>query len=200
MKIERLKFKSGNLFSVTVTDNPPFVLDDISVYKLGLAEGKEVSDELFEEIVKISGQEGAKYAAARMLTAGRKTELEIIQRLRQKGFTDENIKSATELFKKSGVLNDEQYAAAYIKDAVNLKKYSVRQIRMKLMQKGIDRQVISTLAAKLDDFPQLYKLVETQMSKNPDKKDMEKFKRRLCGKGFSLWDINKVVGEFENEG
>ena len=102
-------------------------------------------------------------------------------------------------FKKSGVLNDEQYAAAYIKDAVNLKKYSVRQIRMKLMQKGIDRQVISTLTAKLDDFPQLYKLVETQMSKSPDKKYMEKFKRRLCGKGFSLWDINKVVGEFENE-
>ena len=199
MKVEGLKYKSGNLFWVTVSDHPPFILDDVSVYKLGLAEGKEVSQELFEEISRLAGQEGAKYAAARILSAGRKTEFEIKQRLRQKGFSSEDISSAAEMFKKSGIINDEQYAASYIKDAVNLKKYSIRQIKMKLMQKGIDKEIISMLTADIDDFPQLYKLVENEMAKNPDKKETERFKRRLSSKGFSLWDINKVIGEFENE-
>ena len=199
MKLEKLKFKAGSIFSVTLEGCPPMILEDVSVYRLGLTEGMEIGEELFQKICTISGEESAKYAAGRMLAAGRKTELEIRQKLRQKGFEAESIDSAAEMFKKTGILNDEEYAIAYIKDAVNLKKYSVRMIRQKLYHKGIDREIVQELTAELDDFDQLYKLTESEKRKNPDKKGLERFRRRLVGKGFNLWDINKVLGEFEDE-
>ena len=199
MKLEKLKFGASGLFSVVIDDNPPIYLDDMSVYKLGLKEGIEVSDALFEEICTLSGREGAKRAAARLLTAGRKTKADLCQKLRLKGFSQEDIDFAVDFYEKNGFLDDRDYAQCYVKDAVNLKKYSVRMIRQKLMLKGIDRELISELTAELDDFSQLYALIESELKKCPDKKGIEKLKRRLCTKGFGLWDINKVLGEFEYE-
>lgn len=199
MKLEKLKFKALGLFLVAIDDNPPLYLDDVSVYKLGLKEGMEVSDELFEKICTQSGREGAKRAAARFLTAGRKTKADLKSKLKMKGFAHEDIDFAIDLFEKSGMLDDRDYAECYVKDAVKLKKYSVRMIRQKLALKGIDWELISELTAELDDFSQLYALIESELKRCPDKKGIEKLKRRLCGKGFSLWDINKVLGEFEYE-
>ena len=199
MKLEKLKFRSGNIFSVKLEGCEPMILDDVSVYRLGLSENMEVSEELFEKIRTLSGREGAKLAAGRLLAAGRKTEREIRQKLRQKGFDDESIESATELFKNGGFIDDGDYTEAYIKDAVRLKKYSVRMIKQKLYQKGIDRETVESLTSELDDYSQLYSLTESEMRKNPDENDLLRFKRRLCAKGFNLSDINKVLGEFENE-
>ena len=199
MKLEKLKFRSGNIFSVRLEGCEPMILDDVSVYRLGLSENMEIDEELFEKIRTLSGREGAKQSAGRMLAAGRKTECEIWRKLRQKGFDDESIESAAELFKKGGILNDGEYAEAYIKDAVALKKYSVRMIKQKLYQKGIDREMVELLTAELDDYDQLYRLTESEMRKSPDETDLLRFKRRLCSKGFNLSDINEVLGEFENE-
>lgn len=199
MKLERLKFKSSGLFSVSLEDCPPMVLDDVSVYRLGLKEGMEVDGELFEKICTLSGQEGAKRAAARLLTAGRKTELEVRQKLRLKGFGQEDIDCAVAIFLKNGIINDREYAADYIKDAVRLKKYSIRQIGQKLALKGIDRETVAELTKGLTDDNQLYALIESELKRCPDKKGVERLKRRLCSKGFSLWDINRVLGEYDYE-
>ena len=199
MKLTSLKFRQSGLFSVTVDDSPPIYLDDMSVYKLGLKEGMEVPEELFEEMCIRSGREGAKRAAARLLTAGRKSRSDLCTKLRQKGYSLEDIEFAADFYEKNGFVDDRDYAECYVKDAVNLKKYSVRMIRQKLSLKGIDRELISELTAELDDFAQLYALIESELKKCPDKKALEKLKRRLCAKGFGLWDINKVLGEFEYE-
>ena len=197
MKLESLKFRSGNLFYVTVSDNEGFYLEDISVYKLGLKEGMEISDELLAQMKEISAEEGAKRAAARLLSSGRKTVFELKQKLKQKGFDEESIDSAVDMFIKNGFLDDREYAHAYVKDAESFKKYSVRQIKQKLMQKGIDSAIINEVCADLEDTDQLRKLVEREMC--PDKKGIENLKRRLYSKGFSLGDIVRAIGEFENE-
>ena len=199
MKLESLKFKSAGLFSVSLEGCPPVLLDDVSVYKLGLSEGMEIDCELFEKICTLSGQEGAKRAAARLLTAGMKTETELRQKLRQKGFEQDEIDYAVESFKTNGFIDDRQYAESYIKDALRFKKYSVRMIRQKLMLKGIDREIVAELTEGLDDSEQLYAIIESELRKNPDQKGLEKLKRRLYSKGFGLWDINRILGEFEYE-
>ena len=199
MKLESLKFKSAGLFSLKLEGCPPMMLDDVSVYRLGLSEGMEIDGELFEKICTLSGREGAKRAAARLLCAGMKTGTELEQKLRLKGFEKEDIDAALQTFKENGFLDDRQYAESYIKDAVRLKKYSVRMIRQKLMLKGIDRETVAELTSELDDTDQLYALIEAELRKKPDKKGIERLKRRLAGKGFGLWDINKVLGDFEYE-
>lgn len=199
MKLECLKFKSAGLFSVKLEGCPSMMLDDVSVYRLGLSQGMEVDEVLFRKICALSGQEGAKRAAARLLTAGRKTESELRQKLRQKGFEQADIDFAAQTFKENGFLDDSEYAESYIKDALRLKKYSVRMIRQKLTLKGIDREVVAELTAHLDDSQQLYAILESELRKSPDEKDIERLKRRLCAKGFGLWDINRILGELEYE-
>lgn len=199
MKLEGLKFKAAGLFSVKLEGCPSMMLEDVSVYRMGLSEGMEIDEELFENICTLSGQEGAKRAAARLLTVGRKTETELRHKLKQKGFEQEHIDCAAEMFKKSGIIDDREYAESYIKDAVRLKKYSVRMIRQKLALKGIDREVVAELTSELDDSQQLYAIIESELKKSPDEKGLERLKRRLYSKGFGLWDINRILGEFEYE-
>ena len=199
MKLETLKFKSGNLFWLTISGFDGFYLEDISVYRLGLKEGMEISEDLFDEMKQISAIEGAKRASARILSSGRKTVFELKQKLKQKGFNQESIDSAIEMFLKNKLLDDREYAVAYVKDAVTFKKYSVHQIKQKLAQKGIAGDIINEVTADMEDSDQLERLVRQEMEKGPDKKGIEKLKRRLYSKGFSLWDINRAVGEFENE-
>ena len=190
MKLEGLKFKAAGLFSVKLEGCPSMMLEDVSVYRLGLSEGMEIDEELFENICTLSGQEGAKRAAARLLTVGRKTETELRHKLKQKGFEQEHIDCAAEMFKKSGIIDDREYAESYIKDAVRLKKLAL---------KGIDREVVAELTSELDDSQQLYAIIESELKKSPDEKGLERLKRRLYSKGFGLWDINRILGEFEYE-
>lgn len=199
MRLEELKFKSGNVFLIKITDMEPIYLEDISVYRLSLKSGMEISDELLEEILYISSREGAKRSAARILSAGGKTESELKSKLNLKGFDEESVEEAVEFMKKNGFLNDLSYAKAYARDGVSLKKYSIRQIKLKLGQKGISSEIISEAVEGLNDEAQLYEILERELEKAPDKKGMEKIKRRLYSKGFSLWDINRVIGELENE-
>ncbi len=199
MKITGLKYRSGGLFAVVIEEKETFFLEDITVHGLGLKKDMELGEELYDEIKDISGKEGAKRSVARILATGQKSSFQIKQKLALKGFSKEHIDEAVAFFEEKGFIDDEKYAESYVKDAVTLKNHGAAQIKHELAKRGISADIISRATQELDDGDQLKNLIEKEMKKNPDKKGIEKLKRRLFSKGFGLWDINRALGEYENE-
>ena len=51
-----------------------------------------------------------------------------------------------------GYINDERYCRSYVKSKLNLKKWGVNKIKLSLLAKGIDREIIDNIISEIDVF------------------------------------------------
>ena len=93
--------------------------------------------------------EEAKEKAVKYLVLSLRTEEEVKNKLRKLNVEEDTICEVTEYLKSIGYIDDSKYVDAYLRQSVSIPKYSVYEIRMKLMQKGIDKNL---LAEKLSEF------------------------------------------------
>ena len=71
-----------------------------------------------------------------------RTEKELREKLVGKGYDEEQIEDTVEFLKNYGYLDDKRYAAHFISDAINLKKWGKIRIRTELIRKGVDREIV----------------------------------------------------------
>lgn len=203
MIITELKFNKKGTFDVWVDDLYICDIDDETVYKMSIKKGDEVSDEFLSEIKHLSQVQGAKRAGARLLTASMKSRYDFEIKLVQKGYSRDAVREAADFFEEKGFLNDAAYARSYVKDAISLKKQGAAKIRMTLKSKGISADIIDSLLADSNESEEenLKALVEKEFAKMPvrDKKHVDKLKRKLYSKGYSIGDILSAVSEAGGE-
>lgn len=99
------------------------------------------------------------------------------------------------------LLDDEAYAKNFI-ESMRQRQKSDRWISQKLMQKGISRDVITTLLTPADAIPLIHHHLQHKLSFHPnllqDKKTKDKLVRWLLGKGFGYGDIVKAIEQIKN--
>ncbi len=78
--------------------------------------------------------------AAYYLTFKDRTEKEIKDKLKEKGYSSQDIDESIARLKEYGYLNDENYTLSYIKS--NKNKKGIRLISMELAKKGISKDTI----------------------------------------------------------
>ncbi len=71
-----------------------------------------------------------------------RTQKELCDKLKEKGYSENDIDDEIEFLKSYGYINDARFAEHYIHDAINLKKWGKIRIRTELIRKGIDRDII----------------------------------------------------------
>ncbi|MBQ9097464.1 MAG: regulatory protein RecX [Clostridia bacterium] len=199
MIITELKFNKKGTFDVWVDGEYICDIDDETVYKMSIRKGDEVSDEFLSEIKHLSQLQGAKRAGARMLSASMKSRYDFEMKLVQKGFERTAVLKAADFFEEKGFLNDAAYAKAYVADALSLRKQGAAKIRMTLKSKGISADIIDALLADTDESEEenLKALVEKEFAKMPvrDKKHIDKLKRKLYSKGYTIGDIISAIND-----
>jgi regulatory protein len=89
--------------------------------------------------------------AVRLLSMRMHTSYELKKKLKQKGFSDDNIRVALEKLTAEGYLNDGSTAESYLNSLINHKTFGYYGIKAKMMQKGIDVRVIDILLE--ENFP-----------------------------------------------
>lgn len=85
--------------------------------------------------------------AAYYLTYKDRTEKEVYDKLKEKGYSSQDIDESICKLKMYGYLNDENYALSYIKSNIN--KKGTKRIYMELAQKGVSKD---TIYEQLDEF------------------------------------------------
>lgn len=130
--------------------------------------------------------EEAKEKAVRYLVLQLRTEEEVRNKLRKLNVDEDIIIQVTEYLKSIGYIDDSKYIDAYLRQSLSMPKYSKYEIRMKLLQKGIDKNLIAEKLNEFDSYNYEKALIKKLL--NGKLKNMEPIKQKayLYRRGFNI--------------
>lgn len=164
--------------------------------------GVEISDEQLHQLIEDSNNKRAKEKALWLISYRDHSKKELIDKIKRTS-SEESAVSAVERLTELGLVNDEAYARRYYKELTQGSKHlSPRGARYKLMEKGIDRELIDTIVDETDiDEREQIRIIINSKYKNfyTDEKTKKRAISALQRKGFRFEDIRSVMEEYEEE-
>lgn len=138
--------------------------------------------------------------AMKLIGLRRRSEIEIRERLREKGCDEALAEETVSELYKFGYLDDPAFAESYINDRIRFRPAGSFLIRLELQKKGIAHDIIeeklSELLSAKDELSLARKLLEKKMRTSPPK-DGDKVKAKLAfylrSRGFSPQVINEAI-------
>lgn len=174
-----------------------FVLYKGEIRRFDLKEGQELANEVYEEIRTDILIKRARKRAMFLLEKMDRTESQLRNKLRQGFYGEDLIDDAVAYVKKYHYIDDNRYAQTYVR--YQKERKSKRQIKMDLMQKGVDREMIEQ-AIEMEygaesEQELIMKWVEKRKYKigNSDVKEKQKMYQFLMRKGFRSEDILHIL-------
>ena len=128
----------------------------------------------------------------------KRTEKEVRQKCKQLDYTEDYSDEIIEYLTEAGYINDEIYVQKYIQNVIKLKKCSVFEIKMDLMRRGIDDDLIEKY---IDDSLYEYEeecAIELAQKKYRSENDMDKVKKYLINKGYTRSNVSKAIDNLAN--
>ncbi len=198
MEIQKRNKERVNLF---LDGEYAFSISAELVYKEGLKVNSEINEEKIKSIAESENYIKCKESALRMIERNFKTEKEVKDKLKLKGYDDDSIENSVRFLKEYNFVNDRAYTKAFIND--KLKTMGSQKIKYSLIQKGIAKEVIE------EELSDLNKENEKSVALNIAKKKLsviknkenDKYKisgklyRFLISKGYESNIINDIVKE-----
>jgi regulatory protein len=142
----------------------------------------------------------ARNAAYRCLTIRPRSQAEVEQKLRDRGFPSDIIQAVVDHLLRLGYINDEQFARQWAASRVRTRGFGRRRIEQELRQKGVSREIIGGTLEDL--FEEASELEVARREAEKKLRSLARFgsevrKRRLAGflerKGFSSEIIRSVM-------
>lgn len=159
--------------------------------------GNHLNSNDIERLRRADEPDRATASALNLLTHRGRSERELRQRLRQKGYTASAIDEAIRRVVDWGYLNDEQFAAAWVEQRSSGKPRSRRALAHELREKGVDRQIIETTIeeAEIDEIADARRLAADKWRKERGEDPSKRRQRTaafLARRGYG-WDVAKQV-------
>ncbi len=197
LKIQKNNKTRANLY---LDDEFAFGVEMITVMKLGLKIGQEVSNEKLQEAIFDSEKSVAFEKAMDYLARGMKTVKQISDYLAKKGFSPEVAQYVVRKLKEYRYLDDEQYAKLFVEQ--NGKTKGSRRLRQELQQKGISRETAETFSVlEGQQALEAAKVLAAKYmrAKTVDLKNLQRLQRYLLGRGYDFDVVSNVVRSFRTE-
>ena len=122
---------------------------------------------------------------------------EIFTKLNSFELTDNDRDFIINFLNDEGYINDERYCRSFVKGKLNLKKWGVNKIKLSLITKGVDREIIDEVLSEIDQDSYKEELVNLLKNKKINEDDPCKRKAKLIryavGKGYSLSMVMEIV-------
>lgn len=198
IEIQKRNKERVNLF---LDDEYAFSLSAELVYKEGLKVNAEIDSEKLKVLAEHEGLLRCKESALRIIERSYKTEKEVRDKLKLKGYEDISINKSVEFLKEYNFLNDIKYAKAFISDKLN--SSGSQKIKYALTQKGISKDIIDEELSKLNkdnEKDAAFNIAKKKFhilkkKENDNYKISSKLYRYLVSKGYGYDVINDVVKE-----
>lgn len=202
-KITDLQIQQRNKTRVNVYVDGEFccALEMLTVMKLGLKIGQEITQSRLKEATVDSERAVAFDKAANYLSRGGKTVRQMREYLAKRGYDADVTEYVIAKLKEYRYLDDDAYARAYVEQNISTKG-SIR-LKQELIAKGIplslaEKYTVEDPEQALDNA---VRLAEKYMrSKTNDLKTLQRLQRYLLSRGFGYDVVNTVVRRFGDEG
>lgn len=195
--------KAKNRFNIYINDSYAFAVDDSMLVKHRLIKGKELDEDMIEEL-KQKGEMGKAYQAAlHYLNFKMRTEKEIREYLAKKDYSE--IDAVIERLREHRLINDKEYAKSFVRTNYQLKTEGPKKIERSLYAKGLTQDEIDYGLEEYSDEDQLEnakKLTEKTLKRQRNKSNREieqKIREQLMTKGFDRDIITQVLDEMSLE-
>lgn len=193
---KRYSLFSGDTFIIGVSEE--------TLLEFNIFSGQSLSEEAIEQIKQKENYVALRDQAWRFLARRMHSENELEIKLIRKGYEKNDIKKIIHELRDKKYLNDEIFARQLISDEIDLKRNGPLLIKNKLLKKGIQMSLLTSL---LDEsYPEelqygncVYQAKKKlKILKNKDETSIKnRLGTFLTQKGFN-WDIiNRVISEME---
>ncbi len=157
--------------------------------KAGMETEKEFLDEIQAESETLKAFDKALYFISRT----KKTEKQVKDYLYNKGYTLPTVNAVMEKLLGYKFIDDEEYAASYVKDLSS--KKGKRLLAAELKMKGVGDKAISAALENIDGEENAAKEIAAKYMRNkePNKANIMKCYKHLLSKGFDYETAKKAV-------
>ena len=198
LSIQSLPGKRAHKSKVCLQGGTDLFLYNKEVYRFGLKEGEELSQNTYEEILSEILIPRAKRRAMHLLEKQDRTRQNLIQKLKESGYPPPAIEEAVAYVESYHYIDDDRYARNYVR--YHQEGKSRRKIYEALLQKGVSKDVI---LAALDEeyFASEENMILELLKKKKydvdtaDLKEKAKMYRFLLGRGFRSNDIDRILSK-----
>ena len=202
-KIQRQK-KNKQRYSLYSDDKFIAGISEDSLLEFNIRAGIDFSDELLFKIEQKEIYVAIREQAWRFLARRMHSRKELRDKLITKRYENEAIDKILLELENKKYLNDRSFARLFITDEVNIKKSGPLLIKNKLLKRGVEINLISTLIDELYDENLQYKNCQyfankkfSSLKNSAAQSNRTKLGNFLIQKGFS-WDMcNRVISELE---
>lgn len=169
------------------------------LHRYHLEEGAELSDSVYEEICTQVLNKRAVTRCEYLLSGKNYTAAELAKKLSEGYYPDSVIRHTLSFLVEYGFVDDAYYAERYAE--VHGRRKSIRQLRMELTGRGIERDIIDRVLenAGEQEAATLARLVEKRC-KNADLSDEKEWNRQLryfIGKGFAFDEVRRELVRYK---
>lgn len=175
-----------------------FGLDEEVVSRLDLEKGEDLTEGRIKEILSQKSENEAKNVALRFLSFRRRTEKEVRDKLRKRGFDEKAVESTIHKLKEYDLINDSEFAAAWVKERLAYKPRGKRLLKQELWKKGIRKDIIDRVTDELcqDEDKSASELLE-KIKKRYKNLEPKVARRRMLSlllrRGFSYGTAKNVM-------
>ncbi|PLV57230.1 regulatory protein RecX [Thermotoga sp. SG1] len=132
--------------------------------------------------------------ALRLLKYRVRFENELRNRLKNQGFSDEEVENTIATLKKQGYIDDEKAAYLFAVDEIRLKLFGPKIVKMKLRSLGVDEETSEKAIEKAlseIDFSEELKRLKTRFESRQEMKDY------LYKRGFEISQIEEILDQID---
>ena len=202
--IKLKKYRHYNRYLVELTNGNIFEISEQTLIEQSIIVEKNISEVEFEEILQAEEINSAKHSALSLLSYRPRSEKEIKDRLKEKGYKTSIVSSTINYLKTKDWIDDKNFGLAYARD--QLKKNNLGPIALKYKIKNfIDSEdlineiiQISFLEINVQDI--IIKVL-SKFDREKIKSDLKlrrKLINKLKSKGHYWDDINEAIQSYES--
>jgi regulatory protein len=201
-RITALTLQKRNHQRVNVYLDGEFAFGLARIVAAWLQVGQVITDEKIAQLRAEDERETAFQSALRLIQLRPRSENEIRQKLLQRKEKDDVIQAVIERLKQSGLLNDEVFTRDWIENRAELRPRSRRALAYELSQRGVERSVIETNLAEINDDEMAYRAAQNKARKFKDL-DWSEFRlklyRYLAQRGFDYAASQQAISRVWQE-
>jgi regulatory protein len=203
-QITALKAQSRNPNRVNVFLDGEYAFGLERITAAWLRVGQALSEAKITELKNQDEQEVVYQKALRLLEHHPRAEEEIRRRLTGKGISDEAIQHVIERLRRNKLVNDDQFAQAWVENRSTFRPRSRKALQYEMRQKGVSASAIEQALANLDsDEEELAQQAALKQSRKLQHLEKIDFQRKLSAflarRGFDYETIKPVVDKIWTE-
>lgn len=181
------KFTGGETLKVNVA-----LVADFSLFS-----GRELDDEEFTELRGRASAMNARARAMRILGARQMSRRELIDRLVEKGESEEDAEDAADYLDSLGILDDGEYAGSIVRH-YSSRGYGMGRIKSELRRRGVPREYWDAALLELpEDTEAIDALIARKLrGAEPDERELKRLTDMLLRRGFGWEEIRSALKRY----